>query len=268
MQPQQLEPSNKTKRLTHLLAFFSLMSLAFVLAPQVWGSLQPVLRYFVLQQKTRANETTLKPNPVAAQWDSTPVSVKFEDGKKFEVELRVLSEAYRWKLGSTTLIELGDQTKLTLDDLFTSFDIDPAFLRLGLIAIGAASREVSSESQTYQEGEAKEEARSEARAAVIGQALARRFPGTPVYQFSLGRYQGQGASTPVASSSERKVIVMVITYMDEGIDLTEGVRRALAEQDWSFKPKMYSRFQDNRVTPVNMYAQPNQTIKEGVKYFV
>lgn len=261
MQAQQPEPSNKTRYLARILAVLSLTGLMFLVTPYVWGYLQSFRQYFVLRQKAQANETTPSPNDVPgnSNWDSTAVRVQFEDGKKFEVELRVLSEAYRWELGSTRLIELGDQKKLTLGELFTSFNVDPRFLRCGLIAMGGASHEINPDSKTYQEGEATEEARSEERASVMGLALGKQFPGTPVYKFSLGRYQGTDASTPTASSSERRVIVMVITYIDKGVDLTEGVRRALAKQDWSFKPKRYSCFQRSRVTPVNMYAQPNTT---------
>lgn len=174
------------------------------------------------------------------EWVRDTLVILDKDHKKMGVEVGILWDPYRWVLGSTSRVGIDSNEYLSIEDVFAS---SPGAEVRPIIAVGLASNENSGDNP------ADEEARAETRADRLVELCQRRYPDADIYSLNLGFYRG--APSPSASSaSERRVVLMVLTWWEEGADLESGVRNALIEaanrRSFSFDARNYSNFDERK----------------------
>jgi hypothetical protein len=186
------------------------------------------------------------------EWSSCVVAAEDRNNRKIEVALGFLRgarggtswDAFDWALGSTTHVGIDGVQPVRIEDAIVS---SPEGETRPIIVLGTASHENSSHHPRH------EEARAEARADRLANLLPQRHPGADVYTLNLGFFRERGGEicAPASSASERRVVLMVVTQQEDGLDLSSGVRNALAEaaqvQQCGFDARSYSNFEESQL---------------------
>jgi hypothetical protein len=188
------------------------------------------------------------------EWSSCVVAAEDKNNRKIEVALGFLRgarsgaswDAFDWALGSTTHVGIDGAQPVRIEDAIVS---SPEGETRPIIVLGTASHENSSHHPRH------EEARAEARADRLANLLPQRHPGADVYTLNLGFFRERGgeicAPASASSASERRVVLMVVTQQEDGLDLSSGVRNALAEaaqvRQCGFDARSYSNFEESQL---------------------
>ena len=171
-------------------------------------------------------------------WRRADVECTNLEGKKAHLKIFVSSQEFAWSFGSWEQTEFNG----------TPADF-PAHLRsaglkrqlessMGIIAIGAASEEGSSR-------EEYERSLERARQLVRWIREVVEEP-VPLYSVSLGKHASTGkgisSSRSVTTSTQRSIVVVTITSIEEGFDFDLAVRASLAQRQLPFDLAMFPRF--------------------------
>ncbi|HYO13847.1 MAG TPA: hypothetical protein VE685_11695 [Thermoanaerobaculia bacterium] len=190
-----------------------------------------------------------------AEWGSCVVTAEDKNNKKIEVALGFLRGVragmpwtpLEWALGSTTHVGIDGSASLRIEDVIAS---SPEAETRPIIVVGTASHENSASNP------GREEARAGSRADHLANLCTQRHSGADLYRLNLGFFQEtrNDVCLPTMSSgssgSERRIVMMVVTQQETGVDLTSGVRNALLEaaevQACNFDARSYSNFDESR----------------------
>jgi hypothetical protein len=188
-----------------------------------------------------------------AEWGSCVVSAEDKNNKRIEVALGFLRgvrpgmpwNPLEWALGSTTHVGIDGSSSLRIEDVIAS---SPEAETRPIIVVGTASHENSASNP------GQEEARAGRRADHLANLCTQRHSDADLYRLNLGFFRETRndvcAPTATSSGSERRVVLMVVTQQEEGIDLTSGVRNALLEAaevpECNFDARSYSNFDESR----------------------
>ena len=189
-----------------------------------------------------------------AEWGSCVVTAEDKNNKKIEVALGFLRGVragmpwtpLEWALGSATHVGIDGSASLRVEDVIAS---SPEAETRPIIVVGTASHENSSRNP------GQEEARAGSRADHLANLCRQRHADSDLYNLNLGFFrEGRNdVCSPMASGSsgsERRVVMMVVTQQEAGVDLTSGVRNALLEAaevaECNFDARRYSNFDESR----------------------
>lgn len=186
-----------------------------------------------------------------AEWGSCVVAAEDKNDKKIEVALGFLRGVragmpwtpLEWALGSTTHVGIDGSASLRIEDVIAS---SPEAETRPIIVVGTASHENAASHP------GQEEARAGSRADKLESLCMQRHADADLYNLNLGffREARSNVCAPTSSGSERRVVLMVVTQQEEGIDLTSGTRNALLkaaeEAECNFDARSYSNFDESR----------------------
>jgi len=196
---------------------------------------------------------TPKPTPTATP-QTTPAIVAPKEAEHFEVVkghdidgkgitfiISLLSDEYRWVIGSTSELE-PPHTNLVFSEEMKQ-NINAA---REVICVGASSEDIrpgATEEQGRQEEEERAERRAETIAIWVRQVISRG--GIRVRKLNVGHHVREGGqATGVADTShQRRVIIILVLDEDEGANMDQALRDALEkERD---KHPIYATMLDN-----------------------
>jgi hypothetical protein len=187
-----------------------------------------------------------------AEWGSCLVAAQDKNDKKIEVALGFLRGVragmpwtpLEWALGSTTHVGIDGSASLRIEDVIAS---SPEEETRPIIVIGTASHENSASHP------GQEEARAGSRADRLMSLCTQRHSGADLYRLNLGFFRearNNVCAPTMSSGAERRVVLMVVTQQEEGVDLTSGARNALLEAaevpECNFDARSYSNFDESR----------------------
>ena len=157
------------------------------------------------------------------------------------VSIGVLSDPFRWQLKSAEFVEIGVDTWLSADKVLASL---PEGETRPIIAVGTASHENAREHPQV------ETARAEVRADKLVSICENKYPTADLYSINLGYFRPSASIGTALSSSERRLILLVIEEWEESADFGAGVFEALKQasidQRFSFDARNYSNFMEGR----------------------
>lgn len=145
-----------------------------------------------------------------------------KNGRSLPFTVYVLTDQLSWKLESTEELEGG--RKLLSTELAAAVN-----QARDVFCVGTASFEGGTQAE-----EARAEQRSGELARWMGTAIGRRSP-IRLYTLNAGQYKGP---PDLASASQRKAIILVTGPHDDNVDLGEGLKSGLEQQQAS--PLIYS----------------------------
>jgi hypothetical protein len=183
--------------------------------------------------------TNIEVNGVSAQgeWQRIDLPVQDKKGKEMTVSIGVLSDPYRWVLNSTSDIQIGGEKDLPVEEVLAGL---PEGETRPIIAVGTASHENAIDHPQI------EEARAGERADRLVSICREKYPDADIYSINLGYFLPEASNSAATSSSERRVILLVIQSWEEGANFSEGVFAALEkasrDQRFVFDASKYSRF--------------------------
>ena len=163
------------------------------------------------------------PTPPEVVRDVTVHSVSDEQGRRASFRILLFSDEFRWKLSSYDSIEDGASFPQFSEEMKKVLDSAEE-----IICVGASSEEVPL-GVSFQKGRAQEEWRAARRADRIAvwvrQALSHPVP---VRKLNIGHHMPTrgGRNT----SDQRRVVVILVLEKDQGINLDESLRIAMAEE--------------------------------------
>ena len=163
------------------------------------------------------------PTPPEVVRDVTMRGVADHQGRRASFRILLFSDEFRWKLASYNSIEDGASFPHFSDEMKQVLDSAQE-----IICVGASSEEVPT-GVSFRQGRAQEEWRAARRADRIAvwvrQALSRPVP---VRKLNIGHHaptRGQGNT-----SDQRRVVIILVLDKDEGINLDESLRAAMADE--------------------------------------
>lgn len=166
-------------------------------------------------------------------WETETIKVTI-DGKEYEFQIAILSQEYRWKLGSHERVETGAFASIVPPYLSRLPRFQSA---LGFIALGAASEE----GDRFTEID-----RADRRADKIVEYLRPMINSRPLYKLNLGQYTITTGAKPPATAWQRRVIVVGIMKQDPELNesrFKRAVEMALSRSSGIlFSPTTYSNF--------------------------
>lgn len=173
------------------------------------------------------------------EWQRAVVPVQDKQGKRMTVAIGVLSDPFRWVLNSTERVEIGPTASLPVEDVLASL---PEGETRPIIAVGTASHENAKEWPQV------ETARADVRADRLVSICQKKYQEADIYSVSLGYFRASGNSEDIVSSSERRLILLVIESWEKGADFGAGVFEALKQASmdrrFSFDARNYSNFNE------------------------
>jgi hypothetical protein len=163
------------------------------------------------------------PTPPEVVRDLTVRNVADQQGRRASFRILLFSDEFRWRLASYNAIEDGASFPRFSDEMKTVLDSAEE-----IICVGASSEEVPA-GVAFSQGRAQEEWRAARRADRIAvwvrEALSRPVP---VRKLNIGHHaptRGQRNT-----SDQRRVVVILVLDMEDGINLDESLRAAMAEE--------------------------------------
>lgn len=163
------------------------------------------------------------PTPPEVVRDVTVHSVSDEQGRRASFRILLFSDEFRWKLSSYDAIEDGASFPQFSDGMKKVLDSAEE-----IICVGASSEEVP-QGVSFQKGRSQEEWRAARRADRIAvwvrQALSHPVP---VRKLNIGHHMPTkgGRNT----SDQRRVVVILVLEKDQGVNLDESLRTAMADE--------------------------------------
>jgi hypothetical protein len=163
------------------------------------------------------------PTPPEIARDVTLHRVSDVQGKRASFRILLFSDEFRWKLSSYDAIEDGGAAPEFSPEMKKVLDSAQE-----IICVGASSEEVPV-GVSFKKGRAQEEWRAARRADRIAgwvrQALSRPVP---VRKLNIGHH----APTKDArnTSDQRRVVVILVLEKEQGINLDQSLRAAMAEE--------------------------------------
>jgi hypothetical protein len=163
------------------------------------------------------------PTPPEVVRDVTVHSVSDEQGRHASFRILLFSDEFRWKLSSYDAIEDGASFPHFSEEMKKVLDTAQE-----IICVGASSEEVPL-GVSFKKGRAQEEWRAARRADRIAlwvrQALSRPVP---VRKLNIGHHMPTRAGGN--TSDQRRVVVILVLEKDQGINLDQSLRAAMAEE--------------------------------------
>lgn len=161
-------------------------------------------------------------------WEVMPAIIAHDNkGLKATLQVLVISADYSWQLGSVSDVERKGMTSSLSDHLR-----HPGILRQlesaeKIILVGAAS------SENADRNPLQEEARSETRAENL-QLLVKEnvVANNQIYTLNLGYYVKETSKqnkNTLTSEDQRKVVIIAVFDAEDGLDLEQALKNALAE---------------------------------------
>jgi hypothetical protein len=151
------------------------------------------------------------------QWESIDVPGRDKSGKEAAVRIHLLAGEYRWVLGSSNNIQLGEDDA-DLDTHIRGLELDPD--ADVVVAVGMASVE-----GTFPEQSVLAEERTDRLISSIKHELK---PDIPVHGLSIGRYIDEKTkSTSRATAVQRRVVVVEVFEKQPNVMYEEAVYDAL-----------------------------------------
>jgi hypothetical protein len=150
------------------------------------------------------------------KWKAIDVEGQDDDGQKATVRIHMLAGEYRWVLGSSSQIELGNESA-DLSGHIRNLEISP--IATTVVAVGMASVE-----GTYPKQSVLSQERADRIIRVVKDELK---PSIPVHGLSLGRFiDERSKSTPRETSTQRRVVVVEVLGFSRA-NLSKAVYDAL-----------------------------------------
>jgi hypothetical protein len=163
------------------------------------------------------------PTPPEVVRDLTVHDVADAQGRRATFRILLFSDEFRWRLASYNAIEDGASFPRFSDEMKTVLDSAQE-----IICVGASSEEVPA-GVGFEKGRAQEEWRSARRAERIAvwvrEALSRPVP---VRKLNIGHHVPTRNRRD--TSDQRRVVVILVLDKDEGINLDESLRAAMADE--------------------------------------
>lgn len=163
------------------------------------------------------------PTPPEVAQDVTVRRVADQQGKRASFRILLFSDEFRWRLASTDAIEDGASFPQFSDAMREVLDSAEE-----IICVGASSEELATGSDLKQ-GRKQEEWRAARRAERIAvwvrQALSKPVP---VRKLNIGHHAPTTGRRD--TSDQRRVVVILVLDKDEGIDLDQSLRTAMADE--------------------------------------
>ena len=185
------------------------------------------------------------------KWKQVDVPAQDKDGKRLTVSVGVLWDPYRWALNSAEQIGIGEGETIPIEAVIKGL---PRGETRPIIAVGIASHENADDQPDV------EVARAEVRADRLVHLCSTHYPNANIHSLNLGFYQGRREFG--GSSTERRVILLVVTSHDPGADLSSGVKDALLKASvdarFSFDARKYSNFAKDTFTVKERRVLPDQ----------
>lgn len=163
------------------------------------------------------------PTPPEVVRDLTVRNVSDQQGRRASFRILLFSDEFRWRLASYDAVEDGASFPRFSDGMKKVLDSAQE-----IICVGASSEEVPA-GVGFKQGRAHEEWRAARRADRIAvwvrEALSRPVP---VRKLNIGHHAP--TSGRANTSDQRRVVIILVLDKDEGINLDESLRAAMAEE--------------------------------------
>jgi len=163
------------------------------------------------------------PTPPEVVQDHTVRNVADQQGRRASFRILLFSDEFRWRLASYDAVEDGASFPRFSDGMKTVLDSAQE-----IICVGASSEEVPA-GVGFKQGRAHEEWRAARRADRIAvwvrEALSRPVP---VRKLNIGHHAPTRGRAN--TSDQRRVVIILVLDKDEGINLDESLRAAMAEE--------------------------------------
>lgn len=164
----------------------------------------------------------ITPNEVDQSESAYVADAEDRDHRKMSVAIYLLSDKYKWKLGSYE----------KLNDAYEKIPISNEMIKLirsaeEVICAGASSQEFVG-ALASNEGRRIEENRAAERARTIARWIDELGTGVSVRKWNIGQWMNR--SFEVDTSAQRRVIIILVLKKTYGINLDEALRNALERE--------------------------------------
>lgn len=174
-----------------------------------------------------------------------PGSVRGVDRAGHEADFfYVVSQEFHWKKGEEVILDAADR-KVEMEAYLATKGLQNQLSHPGLIAVGTASCE-EEEDRPLEERKAREEDRALKRGELLVQSLRTVLPRLnaqrpqEIYLLSLGQFRDTDCGAR-KTDHQRKVALIAITWMEQGVNLKEALSYALKTRRLlGFDPQRYS----------------------------
>jgi hypothetical protein len=176
------------------------------------------------------------------KWRDKTISGQDTTGKKAEFKIRILSQEYRWRLGSSEQIEIGriiDESWNRFKTLLKSDNMQHYMNKASdIICLGLASEEGV---------EAAEQNRTDVRADVLADLIRENLPkdsSANIYVLSLGKFINDGNDRIIDTSYQRRIVLISVIEKNPEVDICTALNNALLnyELQTTFDIRKYSSY--------------------------
>ena len=160
------------------------------------------------------------PTPPEVVQDFTVRNAKDDQGRRTSFRILLFSDEFKWRLNSYDVVEHGAARPLFTDEMKAVLNSARE-----VICVGASSEEIPA-GVSFAAGRRKEERRAALRAEKIAvwvrEVLERPIP---VRKLNVGHHSPTGDGE---TSDQRRVVIILVLDQDEGADVDQALRAAMA----------------------------------------
>ena len=160
------------------------------------------------------------PTPPEVTQDFTVRNVEDDEGRRTSFRILLFSDEFRWRMNSYDTVEYGTARLRFTDEMKAVLNSARE-----IICVGASSEEIPA-GVSFSAGRLREERRAALRAekiAVWVREVLRRP--VPVRKLNVGHHTPTGNDE---TSDQRRVIIILVLDHDEGADINQALRSAMA----------------------------------------
>ncbi len=160
------------------------------------------------------------PTPHEVAQDFTVRDAPDDMGRRTSFRILLFSDEFRWRINSYDAVEHGAAQPRFTEEMKAVLNSARE-----IICVGASSEEISA-GDSFAQGRAKEERRAALRAEKIAvwvrEVLQKPIP---VRKLNAGHHTATGSDD---TSDQRRVIIILVLDQDEGADIDQALRSAMA----------------------------------------